>query len=102
MHGFSGWDILSFAGDLLALLTYHWLLTNRIKAEGATYPFLNILASMTCVSSLVTHFSLSYLIVQSVWLFISVHCLYKHYRFISTKQDQSDSSLMAETSQKSL
>lgn len=74
---FSGHDIIGTVGVILTLLSYFLLQTSRLKIEGITYSAANAIGSVMILYSLYYEANFSAILMESIWLIISVYGMIK-------------------------
>ena len=88
---FSGHDIIGSIGVILTLLSYFLLQTSRLKIEGITYSAANAMGSIMILYSLYYEANFSAILMESIWLIISVYGMIKI--FLKNNRDKTMSNL---------
>ena len=73
-------DFLGNIGVVLIIVDYLLLQLNRISSNSLSYSLLNAVGASLIIVSLVSNFNLSALIMEAVWVLISLYGLYRYFR----------------------
>ena len=73
-------DIVGITGVILTLLAYLLLQINRLSSDGITYSLMNLVGSVFIVFSLFYNWNTPALIMEFMWMLISVWGITKVFR----------------------
>lgn len=72
------YNIIGFFGAFIYMFSYFLLQAKHITSEGVEYTILNLLGAIFILISLIEHFNLPSLILQVIWIGISIYGLIKY------------------------
>ncbi len=76
---FAWYDVIGSIGVATIILTYILLQIEKIKSDRLAYSVLNALGAGMIVFSLIYSFNFSALIVESLWVLISLYGIGKYF-----------------------
>lgn len=82
------YEVVGVAGFILYLAAYCLLQTGLLAGRRLTYIALNLVASCLVLSSLILSFNLAILIIQLIWVLLSLLGLIRHYLPEQTQAEQ--------------
>ena len=73
-------DIIGFAGGTLILLTYFLLQTKKMSSDSLLYSTLNLAGALLILFSLVNAWNLTAVIIEVVWVGLSLLGIFKWHK----------------------
>lgn len=70
-------NYIGLAGGITVVIAYLLLSAGSITSHGLAYPVMNILGSVGLLVSLVWHFNIASVIVNTVWVIIGIFGLWR-------------------------
>ncbi|AEI35436.1 MULTISPECIES: CBU_0592 family membrane protein [Francisella] len=71
-------NTLGVGGDILVIIAFFLLQTNRVKSSDLSYLLLNIIGSLGVLFSLMYYWNLPSFIIETSWVAISCWSLYNY------------------------
>lgn len=70
-------DMVGCVGTIIVLLTYALLQMGKMKVQSFLYSFLNFVAALMIMFSLINHWNLAAFIMEFTWALVSMYGLCK-------------------------
>jgi len=82
-------NTLGIGGDILVIIAFFLLQTNRLKSSDLSYLLLNIFGSLGVLYSLIYYWNLPSFIIETSWVAISCWSLLQYYKSKTKQQYES-------------
>ncbi len=79
-------EMIGFTGAFLFLISYALLQTGKMKADSLSYSFVNLVAALMILISLMYSWNFPAVFIETAWIIVSAYGMLKFYR--KSKQEK--------------